>query len=105
MGICNPSHPGEILKHDILPALGLNITEAAKQLGVTRVSLSRFLNGQCGISPEMAIRLEAWCKKPTAEMWVQMQAGYDLWQARHNQKIKKAIRVKPAISIDGFVSA
>ena len=56
----NPPHPGEMLREDILPALGLSVTEAANQLGVTRVALSRVLNARAAISPQMALRLEAW---------------------------------------------
>lgn len=44
----------------MLPALGLTVTEAAEQLGVTRAALSRVLNGRAAISPEMALRLEGW---------------------------------------------
>lgn len=57
--IFNPPHPGEALREDVLPALGLTVTEAAAQLGVTRAALSRILHGHAGISPEMALRLEA----------------------------------------------
>ena len=56
----NPPHPGEMLREDILPALGLNVTQAAAQLGVTRAALSRVLNGRAAISSEMALRLEGW---------------------------------------------
>jgi len=85
----NPLHPGYILKEDILPELGISITEAANQLGVSRVALSRVINGKAAISAEMAIRFEAWLSGPTAETWVRMQAEYDLWQAR--QKIQLSI--------------
>ena len=56
----NPPHPAETLREDILPALGISVTQAAKQLGVSRVTLSRLLNGKTGISADMAIRLHAW---------------------------------------------
>jgi len=56
----NPTYPGETLREDILPALGLTVKEAAEQLGVARPSLSRVLNGRAAISPEMALRLEQW---------------------------------------------
>ena len=81
----NPPHPGFTLRDDVLPALGLSVTEAAEQLGVTRVTLSRVLNGRTGISPEMALRIEAWLgtdRGGRAEVWIERQAGYDLWQAR-----------------------
>jgi addiction module HigA family antidote len=80
----DPPHPGETLREDILPALGLNVTEAAKQLGVTRAALSRVLNGRAAISPTMALRLEAWLGEHggNADVWLAQQTAYDLWQAR-----------------------
>ena len=81
----NPPHPGETLREDVLPALGLSITQAAAQLGVTRAALSRILNGHAGISPEMALRLEAWLGEENggrADLWLAQQSAYDLWQAR-----------------------
>ena len=81
----NPPHPGETLKEDVLPALGLNVTEAAAQLGVTRAALSRVLNGRAAISPEMALRLEGWLGVENggrADTWIAQQAAYDLWKAR-----------------------
>lgn len=86
MTMFNPPHPGSILKEDVLPELGISVTEAATQLGVSRVALSRLINGKAGISADMALRLEAWMKGPTAESWVRMQAEYDLWQARQKPK-------------------
>lgn len=56
----NPPHPGLTLKDDVLPELGLSVTEAAKQLGVSRAALSRVLNGRAAVSPEMALRIKAW---------------------------------------------
>jgi addiction module HigA family antidote len=91
----NPPHPGETLREDVLPALGLTVTDAAAQLGVTRAALSRVLNGRAAISPEMALRLEAWLGVENggrADLWVSQQAGYDLWQARKagTPKVKRA---------------
>lgn len=83
--IFNPPHPGEALREDVLPALGLTVTEAAAQLGVTRAALSRILHGHAGISPEMALRLEAWLGEEhggRADLWLAQQSAYDLWQAR-----------------------
>ncbi|MDD5034993.1 MAG: HigA family addiction module antitoxin [Methylococcaceae bacterium] len=82
MAMYNPPHPGAILKEDVLPELGLGVTEAARQLGVSRVALSRVINGKAAISADMALRLEAWMNGPTAQSWLRMQADYDLWQAR-----------------------
>jgi addiction module HigA family antidote len=83
--IYNPPHPGETLREDVLPALGLSVTEAAAQLGVTRPALSRVLNGHAAISPAMALRLEGWLgieNGGRADAWISQQASYDLWQAR-----------------------
>lgn len=87
----NPSHPGETLKEDVLPALGLTVTNAAEQLGVSRVALSRVLNGKAAISAEMAIRLSQWLGG-SAEVWLRQQLQYDLWHARKRSTAK----VKPA---------
>ncbi|MBE0504949.1 MAG: HigA family addiction module antidote protein [Desulfuromonadales bacterium] len=81
----NPPHPGETLREDVLPALGLTITEAAKQRGVTRAAFSRVLNEHAAISLEMALRLEGWLGVENggrADLWLGQQAAYDLWQAR-----------------------
>ena len=86
----NPPHPGETLREDVLPSMGLTVTEAAKQIGVTRVALSRVLNGHAGISIEMALKIEAWLGVDhggRAEMWVGMQMKHDMWQARHKQQV------------------
>jgi addiction module HigA family antidote len=81
-----PPHPGESIREDILPGLGVTVTEAAKSLGVSRVTLSRLIHGQAGISAEMARRLEAGLggpdHGPSAESWLKMQVDYDLWHAK-----------------------
>lgn len=82
--IHNPPHPGETLREDVLPTLDLTVTEAAKQLGVTRAALSRVLNCRAAISPEMALRIESWLGVENggrADTWISQQAAYDLWQA------------------------
>ena len=74
----NPAHPGEVLK-DGWPE-GVTVTAAALQLGVTRATLSRILNGHAGITADMALRLQAWLGI-NAEMWLRLQAAHDLWDA------------------------
>jgi addiction module HigA family antidote len=91
----NPPHPGDILREDVLPDLGLSVTDAAEQLGVSRVTLSRVINGQAGISAEMAIRLGRWLGNG-ADVWVRMQGAYDLWQAQ-KQASAKVKSIKPAV--------
>lgn len=83
----NPPHPGEILKEDVLPELGLTVTQAAEQLGVSRVTLSRMINGNAAISAEMAIRLAQWLGG-NPETWLRAQVQYDLWHAEKESKIK-----------------
>ena len=95
----NPPHPGETLRDDVLPALGLTVTEAARQLGVTRTALSRVLNGRAGISPDMARRIEAWLgldRGGRAAVWLGMQLNYDLWQAE--QKPAPKVKRAPALA-------
>lgn len=93
----NPAHPGEILKEDVLPGLGLTVTEAAAQLGVSRVALSRVINGRAAISAELAIRLAQWLGG-NAESWLQMQLQHDLWHAerRSTARVSPAKRVEAA---------
>jgi addiction module HigA family antidote len=81
----NPAHPGEVLREYLPETLG--ITESAKRLGVTRQALSAVLNGRAGVTAQMALRLEA-ALGTSAEMWLEMQAGYDLWQARQLRQPK-----------------
>ncbi|MXX24513.1 MAG: HigA family addiction module antidote protein [Caldilineaceae bacterium SB0668_bin_21] len=94
MAMKNPPHPGCSIKENCLDPLDLNVTEAAKVLGVARHTLSRVLNGHAGISPEMAIRLEkaGWSN---AEFWLQRQTAYDLAQARRNEDQIKVERYRP----------
>ncbi len=75
-----PIHPGELLKEDVLPALGLSVSEAARQLGVTRQTLHRILAGTHGVTPEMALRLGRFCGNGP-RLWLRMQQAYDLWHA------------------------
>jgi len=93
MGMHNPPYPGEILREDVLPDLGLTITEAAAQLRVSRVTLSRILHGKAAITADMADRLGQWLGH-SAGHWLRMQAAYDLWQAQHR---KHRPRVKPLL--------
>lgn len=86
MNMHNPAHPGLVLRE----YLGdLTVTEAAARLSITRAALSRILNGSAGISADMALRLRD-ALGTSAEMWVNMQTQYDLWQAM--QKPRPAIK-------------
>ncbi|CAK02363.1 HigA family addiction module antitoxin [Bartonella tribocorum] len=73
----NPSHPGELLREDVIKELGLSINEAAEWLGVSCGTLSRVLNGKAAMSAHLAIRLEM-AGVSTARMWLAVQTNYDL---------------------------
>jgi antitoxin HigA-1 len=90
MPMKKPPHPGHSIKDACLDPLNLSVTEGAKILGVARHTLSRVINGQAGISPEMAIRLEkaGWSN---ADHWMRLQTAFDLAQARRHER---AIKVK-----------
>ncbi len=95
----NPPHPGLTLREDVLPALGLGVTQAAEQLGVSRVALSRVLNGHAAISPALALRLEAWlgvAQGGAARLWLAQQAAYDEWQARQQLKASP-LKIRPVL--------
>lgn len=97
----NPPHPGLTLRDDVLPALGLGVTQAAEQLGVSRVTLSRMLNGRAAISPDMALRIEAWLgveRGGDARVWLAEQSAYDVWQAQLRFKAKPmCVQAAPAM--------
>ncbi len=85
----------------MLPALGLGVTQAAQQLGVSRVALSRVINGRAAISPDMALRIEAWlgvARGGSARVWLAQQSAYDVWLAE--QRFKTApMRVQRAPAV------
>ena len=78
-------HPGEILKETVVEPLELSVTEAAARLAMSRVALSRVLNGKAGISPDLALRLEK-AGVSTARFWINLQANYDLWVAMQHEQ-------------------
>jgi addiction module HigA family antidote len=94
MPMKNPSHPGRIIRQDCLDPLGLSVTEAARVLGVTRQALNNVVNEKSGVSPEMAIRLSK-AFGGTPDVWVRMQAAYDLAQARRHEAEIQVERYQP----------
>lgn len=80
----NPAHPGAVLKEWLAE---VSITQAAQHLGITRAYLSRILNGRASISADMALRLAA-LLGTSADMWLNMQSAYDLWQAAQQPRPK-----------------
>jgi addiction module HigA family antidote len=84
----NPPHPGEVIREYLGET---TVSAAARHLGVGRVTFSRVLNGKAAVSPEMAMRLAAAFGTSSPEVWMRMQAQYDLWQIAK----RKEIRVEP----------
>jgi addiction module HigA family antidote len=98
----NPPHPGLTLRDDILPALSLQVSEAAAQLGVDRTTLSKVLNRRAAISPSMPLRIERWLGRDhggAAEVWLAQQAAHDLWQARAALKAGNALSGVKALKL------
>ena len=96
----NPTHPGLIIRDDVLPELQISVNEAAEQLGVSRVTLSRVINGRSAITAEMALRVGKWVGNGP-EIWLRMQGQYDLWQAKKKGvvKVKKARRPTAIVAL------
>ena len=86
-----PTHPGAVLREDVLPALGMTQTQFAQVLGVSRLSVSQLLNEHRAVSSDMALRLEK-ALGTSAETWCRMQAAIDLWDARQNAAQFAAIK-------------
>ncbi len=96
IGKRKPTHPGEVLREDVIKPLGLTVTEAAKRLGITRKTLSELLNCKASLSPEMAVRIGK-ATRTTPESWLYMQTKLDLWNAE--QKNTEVEEFKEAIAI------
>jgi addiction module HigA family antidote len=90
----NPPHPGLSVRLNCLEPFALSVKEGARALGVSRTTLSRLINGRAGVSPDMAIRL-AKAFGATPDIWIRMQAAYDLAQARQHAGDIKVKRYAP----------
>jgi addiction module HigA family antidote len=94
MRMYNPPHPGRIIK-DALPEIPMSVTEFAKHIGVSRVTLSRVINGRAGITPEMSIKISQAFGQPSSDIWFRMQNTHDFWRAsRAKRKKVKPIKMK-----------
>lgn len=93
MPMHNPPHPGEVLRDGLFADAQLSVTDFAARIGVTRVALSRVLNGKAGVSADMALRLAA-ALGGSAQSWLHMQANYDLWHAEKALR-KVTARIEP----------
>lgn len=96
MPMKNPAHPGRLIKAD-LDELGVSVASAAESLGITRQQLYRVINGQCAISPDMALRLEK-AIGGGADHWLKMQMNYDLAQARRHSPQLDVKRLEPGVA-------
>jgi addiction module HigA family antidote len=76
-----PTHPGAILRNTVLPALKMSVSEAARDLGISRQMLHKILAEDAPITPEMAVRIGKFCGNGP-ELWLGMQQAVDLWDAR-----------------------
>lgn len=95
MRMHNPPHPGEVLKGLYMEPVKISVTDLAKRLGVDRKTVSRLVNGRCGVTAEMALRLGK-ALSTSADLWLGMQQDYDLWHAEQNHKAAlKAIKPMP----------
>lgn len=82
-----PTHPGAVLREDVLPALDMSQTELARRLGVSRLSVSELLLEKRAFSPEMAARVAKFTRT-TPESWLRMQAAVDLWEiGQHPERL------------------
>jgi addiction module HigA family antidote len=89
-----PTHPGAVLREDVLPSLRLTVTSAARQLGVSRQSLHAILSERGGVTPEMAVRLGKLCGNGPG-LWLRLQQAHDLWHAE--RALAKVVRKIPTL--------
>ncbi len=92
-----PTHPGELLREEVLPALRLTVTDAAAKLGVSRQTLHAVLSERASVTPEMAARLGKLCGNG-AGLWLRMQQARDLWRVERDlaTELKKIPTLRPA---------
>ena len=92
-----PSHPGALLREDVLPALRLTVKDAAEKLGVSRQTLHGILSEKSAVTPEMAVRLGKLCGNGP-DLWLRMQMAHDLWQAERDlaETVKKIPTLRAA---------
>jgi len=90
-----PSHPGEILSELYLSELAISITDFAKDIGVSRKTVSAIVNRHKSVTPEMAMRLSK-AMETTPQLWLNLQSNYDLWHLAH-EKRKLFANIKPVV--------
>ena len=75
-----PTHPGSVLREITFPSMNVNVSQAAREMSVSRQSLHKILAGARAITPEMAVRLGKFCGNGPG-LWLRMQVAHDLWEA------------------------
>jgi antitoxin HigA-1 len=93
-----PTHPGKVLLEDVMKPLSITITEAAKDLGISRKTLSEIVNGRCALSPEIAVRIGK-ATHTSPESWLAMQTSLDLWAAMQKAP-KNVVEFKTSIAVN-----
>ena len=95
-----PVHPGEIIKEDILPAIGLSVTAAARALGVSRQMLHDILAERKPLSAVMCLKVSRLFGS-SPEVWMRLQAAYDLKRAEQNRKVmERVMRIVPVKPVE-----
>lgn len=94
MSMKSPVYTGAVIREDFFKELGISVSEASHKLGVSRVTLSRVLNGKAALTPNLALRLEL-AGIGNARLWLDMQTAYELAQARS----KETPRVEPLVAL------
>ncbi|MFZ2448395.1 MAG: HigA family addiction module antitoxin [Syntrophobacteraceae bacterium] len=74
-----PTHPGELIREDLLPETGITQSDLAKHMGVSRRTVSEIIHERRKVTPDIAFRL-AKVFKSTPEMWLNMQQAVDVWE-------------------------
>jgi antitoxin HigA-1 len=97
----SPVHPGEILREDVLPDLGVSVSEAARRLGVSRQQLHRILACTHPITTEMALRIGKFAGNGPA-LWLRMQQAYDLWHTEQRMKTELT-KIEPVAQMQSGV--
>jgi addiction module HigA family antidote len=97
-----PIHPGEILKQDILPSVGLSVTAAAKALGISRQMLHDILSGRRPLSAAMCLKVSR-LVGGSPELWMRLQASYDLKMAEQDKKVMERVaRIMPLERVEAL---
>ena len=95
-----PTHPGELIREDLLPETGISQTDLARLMGVSRRTISEVIHERRRLTPDMAFRL-AKVFNSTPEMWLNMQQAVDLWETKetHGREYDKIRPLQKAVSL------